>query len=27
VVDAMNKADTKIHTTDKSLSEYKNKLP
>jgi len=27
VVDAKNEADTTIHTTEKSLSEYKDKLP
>lgn len=27
LVDAKNDADTAIHTTEKSLSEYKDKLP
>lgn len=27
LVDAKNEADTAIHTTEKSLNEYKDKLP
>ena len=27
LVDAKNDADTAIHTTEKSLNEYKDKLP